>query len=355
MSARIVIAGGGLAGIEAALGLRELASADAEITIVAPARELAHQALDAPWTMSGIVRHPLDEVCARLGVTLVRDAIASVDVAARSVALQREGSVAYDALLVAVGARRVMSLDHAVVFGSALDVPAVERLRDLVQGGDARRVAFIVPPGAAWSLPAYEGALRAADAGAESVVVTSEPRPLDIFGSASSQVAEVLAAAGVTVVHGTAVDTEPGTVVLADDTRVHADAIVAQPWVRGPRVEGLPHDDDGFLPTDPWCAVDGASGVWGAGDGTVFPIRQGGLACQQAAVAAASIAAAAGADVPVEPLRPVVRGALPTPSGALWLEHDLSSGEARSSDQPLWDPPSRIAGVRLPAFLASLS
>lgn len=355
MSARIVIAGGGLAGVEAALGLRELAPADAEITIVAPARELAHQALDAPWTMSGIVRHPLDEVCARLGVSLVRDAVASVDPAARSLALAREGALAYDALLVAVGARRVMSLDHAVVFGSALDVPAVARLRDMVQGGSARRVAFVVPPGAAWSLPSYEGALRAVDAGAEVVVVTPEARPLDIFGDAAEQVAEVLRGAGVTVVPGTAVDTEPGTVVLADDTRVHADAIVAQPWVRGPRVEGLPHDEDGFLPTDPWCAVDGVGGVWGAGDGTVFPIRQGGLACQQAAVAAASIAAAVGADVPVEPLRPVVRGALPTPSGALWLEHDLASGEARASSEPLWDPPSRIAGVRLPAFLASLS
>jgi sulfide:quinone oxidoreductase len=79
------------------------------------------------------------------------------------------------------------------------------------------------------------------------------------------------------------------------------------------------------------------------------------VACQQAAAAAGSVARALGTDVEAEPLRPWVRGALPTADGPLYLEHDLASGAARASRTPLWDPPHRIAGVRLPAFLERLA
>jgi sulfide:quinone oxidoreductase len=356
MARRVVIAGGGIAGIEAALGLRELAPPGTELAIVAPTRELLHQSLNsAPLTMGGVSRHPLTEVAAELGAELVPDAVESVDPEARTVRLRENGELFYDALLVAVGARRVMSLDHAVLFGSSLDAPAVGDVLRLVGEGRASSVAVVVPPAAAWSLPAYEVGLRVADAGGRAVVVTPEGRPADAFGSASEAVAEALAAAGVEVVRGHAVDIEPGCVVLLDERRIHTDCVVALPWIRGPRLAGLPHDPDGFLPTDPWCKVDGVDDVYGAGDGTTFPIRQGGVACQQAAVAAGSIARRLGADLPAEPLKPVVRGALPTPEGTLWLEHDLSTGVARASREPLWDPPHRVAGVRLPAFLERLS
>jgi sulfide:quinone oxidoreductase len=352
----VVIAGGGFAGVEAALGLREHLGDVADVALVAPSDELVHQALDAaPLTLGGVRRHPLGAVCDRLGVRFVQDTVAGVDPAARTVALGGGDALSYDALLVAVGARRVMALDHAVVFGSALDAGAVEAVLTLARRGDAARVAVVVPPGAAWSLPAYEVALRIADAGARAIVISPEPAPADAFGSASEAVAGALRDAGVELVHGTAADIDPGAVVLQDGALIDADATIALPWVRGPRIAGLPADPDGFLPTDPWCAVDGAPGVWAAGDGTTFPVRQGGIACQQAAVAAASAARALGAGAPDEPLRPVVRGALPTVAGTLWLEHDLSTGRARAATEPLWEPAHRIGGVRLPAFLERLA
>jgi sulfide:quinone oxidoreductase len=174
-----------------------------------------------------------------------------------------------------------------------------------------------------------------------------------VFGDPADAVADALAEAGVEVVHGRAVDTLPGCVVLADGRQVASDAIIALPWSRGPRMEGLPADEDGFIPTDELCAV-AVPAVYAAGDGTTFPIRQGGVAAQQAAVAASSIARQLGAPVAAEPLRPWVRGALPTADGPLYLEHDLASGTARVSREPLWQPPHRIAGVRLPAFLERL-
>ena len=354
MGPRVIVAGSGIAGVEAVLGLRELAPPDTEIVVVSPAHELLHQALtDVPWSMGGVTRHPIDRVCADLGAERIADALVAVDAPARTVTTRERGTLGYDLLLVTVGARRVMALDHALLFGSTLDVPAVETLLGLVHGGQARRMAVVVPASVAWSLPAYEVALRAAGAGGEAVVIAAEERPAAVFGDAADAVSDALATAGVEVVRGRAVDIGPGCVVLADERRVDADAIVALPWARGPRLEGLPADREGFIPVDAYGAV-AAEGVYAAGDGTTFPIRQGGVAAQQAAVAAAAIARLLGADVPSEPLKPRVRGALPTAEGPLYLEHDLGSGEARVSREPLWQPPHRVAGVRLPAFLERL-
>ena len=353
MSRRVLVAGSGIAGVEAMLGLRELAP-DAELLVVSPAHELLHQTLsDVESSMGGVTRYPLDRICAELGAERVADVITAVEPDARRVLTRAHADLGYDALLVAVGARRVMSLDHALLFGSSLDVPAVQDLLRLVRGGQARRLAVVVPSSVAWSLPAYEVALHAAAAGGEAVVIADEDPPAAVFGDAAAAVAEVLETAGVERVAGRAVDIEPGCVLLADGGRVAADAIVALPWARGPGIDGLPADERGFLTVDPEGST-GVDGVFAAGDGTTFPIRQGGLAAQQGAAAAASIARHLGATVEPTPPEAVVRGALPGPGGTLYLEHDLASGAARASREPLWDPPHRIAGVRLPALLERL-
>ena len=67
------------------------------------------------------------------------------------------------------------------------------------------------------------------------------------------------------------------------------------------RSPGCPRTRDGFLVTDAHARVRGVPDVYAAGDVTAFPIKQGGIACQQADAAAEHIAARAGA--PVEPTR----------------------------------------------------
>ena len=64
---------------------------------------------------------------------------------------------------------------------------------------------------------------------------------------------------------------------------------------RRPGVPGLPADADGFIPVDPYGRVPGVPDVFAAGDATTFPLKQGGLATQQADAAAEAIAAELGA------------------------------------------------------------
>ncbi|MGI8728981.1 MAG: hypothetical protein ACR2LK_03160 [Solirubrobacteraceae bacterium] len=57
----------------------------------------------------------------------------------------------------------------------------------------------------------------------------------------------------------------------------------------------------GFTPVDEHGRVQGLADVYAAGDGTTYPVKQGGLACQQADAIAELLAANAGADVNPHP------------------------------------------------------
>jgi sulfide:quinone oxidoreductase len=94
-------------------------------------------------------------------------------------------------------------------------------------------------------------------------------------------------------------------------------------------------------------------GVFAAGDGTSFPIKQGGLAAQQADAAAEAIAAAAGAEVEQRGFHPVLRGILLTDSGPKWLRANVGGAGATSelAEHALWWPPTKVAGRRLGPYL----
>ena len=66
-------------------------------------------------------------------------------------------------------------------------------------------------------------------------------------------------------------------------------------------IPGIPQGPDGFVPTDVLMRIDGLSRAWAAGDVTWFPIKQGGLAAQQAEVAASGIAALIDPEIEVRP------------------------------------------------------
>jgi sulfide:quinone oxidoreductase len=111
----------------------------------------------------------------------------------------------------------------------------------------------------------------------------------------------------------------------------------------------------GFIPTDAHGRVLGVENVYAAGDGTAFPVKQGGLAAQQADAAAAAIAAAAGVEIDPAPFAPVLRGMLLTGAEPHYLRHDLTRAEAESetADRPLWWPASKIAARTLTPYLAA--
>jgi sulfide:quinone oxidoreductase len=129
--------------------------------------------------------------------------------------------------------------------------------------------------------------------------------------------------------------------------------IVALPVMKGPAISGLPSDDGGFIPIDDHARVRGVEDLYAAGDGANFPIKQGGLATQQADAAAAHIAHELGAAVAVEPFHPVLRGQLLTGDESVQMRADVAGGggEGETSADAVWWPPHKISGRYLAPWL----
>ena len=111
------------------------------------------------------------------------------DPQARAAKLADGGELAYDHLLVAVGAHQRAPLQHALTFGGPQSVEAFHGLVQDVEGGYLKRVAFVIPSKAVWPLPVYELALMTAERAhsmwvedIELALVTIEEHPLEIFG-----------------------------------------------------------------------------------------------------------------------------------------------------------------------------
>jgi sulfide:quinone oxidoreductase len=185
-------------------------------------------------------------------------------------------------------------------------------------------------------------------------IVTPEDAPLELFGqTASSAISELLAARGIELVVGTTpVMFAKGELTIAPGGSIGADRAVALPRLEGPRLRGLFSDAHGFLATDPFGQVAGETDVWAAGDATRFPVKQGGIAAQQADAASESIAARAGAELEPSPFRPVLRGLLLTGMVPRFLRAEGSPSLSLVDTEPLWWPPAKIVGRYLAPFLA---
>jgi len=106
-SFRVVVAGGGVAGLEALLALRDLAGARVELTLVSPDPDFVYRpmAVAEPFARGHAARHALADIARDLGVELVRGALTEVDAESRVAVTATGERLSYDALLVAVGAR----------------------------------------------------------------------------------------------------------------------------------------------------------------------------------------------------------------------------------------------------------
>jgi sulfide:quinone oxidoreductase len=364
----VVIAGGGVAALEAMLALRDHSNGHVALTLVSPRDSFVYRPLSvgSPFALGDARTVPLADIARDCGAELRIDALTGVDTEAHTARLESGDELHYDALLVAVGARRVPAFDRVLTFRGQEDADAMHGLIQDVESRYARRIVFLVPAGVAWPLPIYELALMTAQRAyemslddVELTIVTPEESPLAVFGpTASADVAQMLEAAGIGVETSSRADvTGTDTVTLHPGGKtIEADRIVALPHVAPIEIEGLPADSDGFLPTDEHGHVLGVPDVYAAGDGTSFPVKQGGLACQEADAAAEGLAERAGTLSDPKPFRPVLRGRLMTGARPLYMRTDVSgtSGDvSASSGHTLWWPPSKIAGDYLAPYLAT--
>jgi len=360
--ASVVIAGGGVAALEALIALHDLAGEHVDLTLVAPVSDFVYRPLSVaePFCLGHATHHPLRAIARDFGADVVRGEVSEVDAGASRIVLDNGSELSYDSLLVAVGARAKPAFEHVLTFGADGAPEALSGLIADLEDGYAKRVAFVVPDRAVWSLPLYELALMTARdvwaAGMDDVdltVVSPEERPLDIFGpEASTMVAELLTSEHVRFVGGH-VPHVAHNVVTAGEERIEVERIVTLPNLIGPDIQGLPADDDGFIPVDPHGRVTGLAGVFAAGDATDGTVKQGGLAAQQAVAAAESIAARSGADLDPEPFRPILRGMLLTGGRERWMRAPSGQTPAatQASLQALWWPPTKIATRYLAPYL----
>jgi sulfide:quinone oxidoreductase len=308
------------------------------------------------------LRHITDE----LDVHWHRGRVERVDPERHVVITDRGCELAYDHLVIAVGAheQRPWRADDVLTYRDAQDASEVARLVRQLEAGRVTRVAFVEPAGPAWPLPLYELAFATAAVvgraarwpAVELSLTTPAPAPLAIFGTdASATVAAALEEVGVRVhTSTTAIPSRPGRLHLAPgDRRLAVDRVVTVPRLAGPRIVGVPSDPGGFIPTDMHGRVMGASDLFAAGDATAFPVKQGGLAAQQADAIAELIASSVGAAVRPRPFRPVLRGILRADGAPHYMRAPLTAGseQATISRQPLWWPPNRLCGRYLAPYL----
>src|SRR5688500_10478606 len=103
---QVLVAGGGVAGLEACLALRDLAGELVECTLLTPEEEFVYRpmAVAEPFARGRAERQRLDEIATDIGVRLLRGALAEVDDRTRTVVTTDGDALSYDALIVAVGA-----------------------------------------------------------------------------------------------------------------------------------------------------------------------------------------------------------------------------------------------------------
>lgn len=364
----VVIAGGGIAALEALLALRRLAEERVRVTLISPDPDFVYRPMliAEPFDLGRVYRFNLARIAAHQGAALNSRRVISVFEERQVVRTLDGDDVGFDVLIVALGARPAEWLPGALTFGLG-DQAQMRRILAGLETGTINAVAFVVPERTGWALPIYELALMTANRLAaegrrdtELAVVTPEAGPLELFGAkASEAVAGLLSERGVRLVPNTrAVAAGSDSLELDSGAKLPADAAVTLPRLEGPRLEGLPADADGFIPVDQWCRIAGGENIYAAGDATSFPVKQGGIATQQADTAATDIAARSGAAVDPVPFRPVLRGMLLTGGVPEFLRGSLaddSDDPSVASAEPLWWPPGKIAGRYLAPYLAEVT
>ena len=190
MKTRVLIAGGGVAALEAALALRELAEERVAVELLAPEPHFWYRPLSVaePFELGETHRYEMAALAAAAGATCTLGTLEGVDAIGHQ-AKTSVGEIPYDILLVAVGAVPTPAVPGAITFRGPADTERIRTLLEEVASGDVSRIAFALPWGAVWSLPIYELALmtaahlgRAPDPRRRPDARHPREEPLQLFG-----------------------------------------------------------------------------------------------------------------------------------------------------------------------------
>ncbi len=120
---RVVIAGGGVAALEAMLALRTLAEDRVALQLVAPEREFTYRPLAVvePFRVGEVGRFPLATLTKAAGAELRQGMVTSVDPERHVVVGDSGEETSYDVLLLALGARPMPAVANALTFRGPQD------------------------------------------------------------------------------------------------------------------------------------------------------------------------------------------------------------------------------------------
>jgi NADH dehydrogenase len=288
MTSRILVLGGGFAGLWSALAAaraREMLGADIEVTLLN----------DTPWHSIRVrnyeadlsdTRVALDKVLAPVGVRRLQGAVTSIDVAKRTVTFEAAGTsqqIGYERLIFALGSRLARPrIPGLAEHGFDVDTyEAAMRLNDhiahLPSGGST---VLVVGGGltgieAAAEMPAK---LRAAGIVAPRVILADHAPRIgsDMGEQAVPVIEEALQALGVERRGGVSVAAvDAGGATLQGGERIEAETVV---WCAGMRAHPLtaafPVERDRLdrLPVDATLKIRGFDAEFAAGDAAAFPI-----------------------------------------------------------------------------------
>src|ERR1041385_1735015 len=362
---RVLIAGGGVAALETVLALQHLAADQVQVRMLAPNEELIYRPMTVgePFSFASARRYPLAPIARDLDAELIKGTLGWVEHARNVAHTGEEQELAYDALVLALGARISPRYKHALTIDDRTMEHTLHGLVQDVELGYIESLAFVAPRRMAWPLPLYELALMTAgraydmNIGLQVTLVTPEDSPLAIFGQeASHHVAQLLERAGVNVLTSAYAEIpEQGEVVIHPaDRHLRVQRVIALPELYGPSVRGFPLSPEGFIRVDRFGQVPNCGPLFAAGDATDFAIKQGGVGAQQADVVAASVAKLAGVDVEPQPFQPVLRGMLMTYEQPYFMQARITGGHgfaSQFSSEPLWSPVAQISAKYLAPYL----
>jgi NADH dehydrogenase FAD-containing subunit len=156
---RVVVAGGGVGGLEAVLALRAHLAGRADLIHLTGQGTFIYR----PWATGevfgrgAIVGVDLAGMAADLGIELVVDTLEAVDPEAKTLTTS-DGELTYDQLVLALGAVPVEIVEGAFTFRGPENAG---ELRERLEARPAS-IAFVTTASSVWPLPAYELALLAA-------------------------------------------------------------------------------------------------------------------------------------------------------------------------------------------------
>ena len=296
---RVVILGGGFAGIRVARRLAKDAGRQ-HVAITLVSRSGLHAYTPSLYALAGAASDtarrrelerstalPLRRIFSGLPVSLLQAEVASVDVAQRQVALEDGRTVAFDALVIALGSEAAYYgipglQEHAITLKSVDDAIAISRKVGALMRGRDKPLRVTVGGGGATgvelSAMLAEG-LGTYQAGAHVTLVEAQPAVLAAFEpQVREYVAKELEARGVMLRTGTRITRAEAASVILDGTEELAhDVLVWTGGIQAPAIlETLPFVcDKGRLVTDAPLTCAPASGgvatnVYALGDASCF-------------------------------------------------------------------------------------